>query len=196
MVINKTIPGISEAAQLAAAAFGQQDVEYFMHQVQGLFATCDLVYSGEVDGNLIGFAGFKVFPELNTLYLSCAAVDPNQQRQGFLSRATRLAIAQANQAYLAFRTQSASMWRAGTKLCSSSFPDPDYLTAPQAIILAGMIDIRLGKSPGNNSLQYPGHYGESLYGYRPAISDRKIQDWWDEICDSEQGDAVMFIGLI
>lgn len=209
MRITREVPDLQTATAIAASGFGvpesyDLEVDVFNHLGAG-----DLVYGfalapqdngwrETVDGRAlhVGFAIFKVWGII--LYLSGIIMDADHQRSKAVNMAVWAAVNQLHNeqgkevAYLAFRTQSLPMWVAGSRETKSIFPREGVAKPVDELARIGA---RVAKELGSVFPVSVGHYGGPLYGKKPIYrGDRKLQLWWDGLCDFERGDAVICVG--
>lgn len=190
MEIIKGLPQLDIAAHIAAQGFQKELSLDLTEDVGSHLKSGELLYRLVDKDRDIGFAIFSVL-ENDILYLSGVIIEPCYQRKRLIASLVKQAQSDAsNTKYLVLRTQSLRMWVAGSKLCSSWFPN-QHSDIPGLLCNKGKIVASYLSSafPFCHKV-----YGNPLYGEKPIYHDEALQIWWDSVCSFERGDAVICIG--
>lgn len=192
MYIHKSTPSTIEAARIAAQAF----VKTYSQQIYQDVA--EHLAEGEVytifDGtSLAGFAIFKM-TDSETLYLAGIILRPDVQAQGLAAKVIEMARQETGAKKLTLRTQSLRMWSVGRKLCREWYPRPDEMRLEEGVCPWFGPYVYPVDTLGDSKI-LRGFYNGPLYGQKPVHHNRRLQKWWDGICDFERGDAVFCCGV-
>lgn len=193
MEFIKISPRLEEAAPLVAKGFMRPISPAIIDDTRQHLHAGDFTYSIFDKSKLIGFTVFRALPK-NILFVEGIMIDIDRQGQNIAGDVIRLAQQENKSKFLALRTQSPLMWLAARKLCRTWHPHPDNGFSPPLSI--NDIGIVIKQTLGEKFC-YPkisGCYGGPLYGKKPLCRDARVQTWWDQICDFDQGDAVLCIG--
>lgn len=190
--LTAATPNLMSAVHMAALGFAKEESEELIRDVQEHLESGKLVYRIFVDEVEIGFAIFAIYQDI--LYLSGIILTPEFQGRGIV----RIVIEQVQRlynglSYLALRTQSLRMYLAASRMCDEFYPDLEGEFIPEQFAKRGEYIASLINS------EFPVHlncYGGQLYGIKPIYKDPMLQDLWDELCNFENGDAIIFIGRL
>lgn len=184
---------LKSATRLTAQGFGCEDTPELRRDVEQHVTGQKLLFKIALNGVLVGYAVFYTVCDGTVLYLSGIMIEPNAQGNGIAQLVIEHARRETGTKYLALRTASPRMWRAGAKVCPGSW-HPHALDALDDEMHA--LGNRVAKAIGCEQLGLnSGFYGHDLYGERPTHRVDAFQDWWETICPHpEKGDAVVCIG--
>ncbi len=190
-MITKKVPDLETATRIASSGFVQPISDELRQDVAGHMAGGDVVYGIKEHGQFVGFVIFNIWDGI--LYLSGIIVDEAHQCHQHVTESVAKVLRQRpGLKYLALRTQSPRMYVAGRKVCSVWIPHFDEVFAPELV--------RVGKEVAERTdSQFPLHegcYGGPLYGEKPVYHDGSLQQWWDERCNFERGDALICVGRL
>jgi len=188
MDLQRMQPDLGAATQIAAQGFVQPVSDELLMDVDTHLRNGEMVYSMMEGGVLVGFSVFQLLGSV--LYLSGIILLPGVQGKGFAGEVVAQVTKDTGARFLALRTQSTHMWRAGEKSCSSWVPHPNCGISDE------LQQIGEGVAPliGSTFPVTVAQYGRALYGAKPVHRDVTLQKWWDSICDFERGDAVLCVG--
>tara|TARA_Y100001970_G_scaffold243191_1_gene308240 strand:+ start:1665 stop:2276 length:612 start_codon:yes stop_codon:yes gene_type:complete len=138
------------------------------------------------------FLGFTLFQYQEDLLMGAGMqIRPVAQGFGLVKQAILLAKERANAKFLAYKTQNPRMWQVGERLCSAWTPTLEYGFVNKDI---NAVRNRAAEFYGVKPTVTSGFYGQALYGKKPTHWDGQIQEWWDSVCNFEQGDSVLCVG--
>ena len=156
------------------------------HFIQG-----HLHYTVFADEKVIGFAIFNHYKTEGILYLSGIILHESFQGKDIAREVVKLAKQDTQTSFLVLRTQSLRMWAAADRMVERIFPHPLQRTPLYLRMKVSQASYIIGMG---GQIIAPHFYGAPLYGEKPVHSNTTIQDWWDDICDFQRGDAVLCIG--
>lgn len=190
MTIEQKKLSVEDATRIAASGFVQNYSSSLENDVRSHLdiGTSYTVYE---DGHKVGFVIYELFDDI--LYISGIILLSSAQGNGYAPKIISQLHQETNVPFLAYRTQSPRMWSVGQKLCKEWYPNP--INVPNIDILT-KIELLCQRI---NTPHYPvskGFYGQALYGCKPILRDDKVQQWWDEMCSFETGDAVVCFGIL
>lgn len=188
-IITLESPDLELATLVTAAGFVQPPTPELRLDVERHFAQGRLVYSVHRNGRLGGYALFRVMDQV--LYLGGVMLLPELQGCGIAIKFIERAHADSGVHFLGLRTQSPRMWTAGLRATTSWIPRENAADEELAHLGRG-----LAAALGCSFPVHPGFYGGSLYGQKPVHGDPRLQAWWDSICNTERGDAVICVGRL
>lgn len=195
MYIVKETPSLKEATKIAASGFCQPTSSALEDDVANHLGSGDMVYTIlDDDKRTFGFAIFNVWgKDQEILYLAGIILEAGYQGQEIVANVVKEArYASRGAHFLALRTQSLRMWMAGKKICTSWYPE-NFGSLEDSFRKVGQ---EVSKKVGSDFPVGIGVYGGPLYGEKPNHMDPELQEWWDEICDFERGDAVICVGAL
>lgn len=193
MFIKKIKPSTKEAIKIAALGFVREHSPELQKDVEEHLAE-GIVYTFVQDDQEVGFAIFNM-TDKETLYLAGIILRPEVQAQGLAAKVIEIARQETGAKKLTLRTQSLRMWSVGKKLCQSWYPRPDFEKCQAAVGFCPWFGDNFYQIDTKGDSQIlRGFYNGPLYGQKPVHHDRRLQKWWDKICDFERGDAVFCCG--
>ena len=183
-------PDLDLATHVTSAGFVQPISHELREDVRTHLLAGRLVYSIRTPTNpLAGYAIFRTHECL--LYLAGIMLAPEIQAKGVAKLAVERARHDTGLQYLGLRTQSVRMWSAGRKMTKQWLPQPTEGCHDSTLVSLGE---SLAKAVNCQFPVTPGYYGSPLYGEKPVHKDHRLQNWWDQLCNFERGDAVICIG--
>ena len=138
------------------------------------------------------FLGFTLFQHQEDLLMGAGMqIRPFAQGHGLVKQAILLAKEITGANFLAYKTQNPRMWQVGERLCSVWTPTVECGFANKDVDGARN---RVADFMGIETTTLKRFYGQALYGKKPTHWDEGIQEWWDSVCNFEQGDSVLCVG--
>lgn len=184
-------PELTIATAIAAAGFVVPATSELRTDVASHLLAGE-AYTVLVNDEEVGFAIFSRFPP-GVLYLAGIILQPGVQGN-HISALIVTQVRRSEDRFLALRTQSAIMWAAGRRICKEAWaPHPQDTHESELARIGNEVASRIGCQTYPVS---PGFYGKALYGNQPLHRDRKVQGWWDGLCDFSHGDAVVCVGRL
>jgi hypothetical protein len=188
----RVAPSLQSAVRMAALGFVKEESVMSVEDVKSHLQSGELIYHIFVGKSEAGFAIFAVCDDI--LYLSGIIIIPEFQSMGInglVVQQARLLYPQCK--YLALRTQSLRMYLAASRLCREFYPTVENLGIPENFASRGQ---QVAKMINSKFPVHQGCYGGPLYGAKPDYKDKRLQNLWDELCNFERGDAIIFIGML
>lgn len=191
--LERAQPELMTAVHIASLGFAREESKELALDVENHLVSGKIVYRIFVNNCEAGFAIFATYGDI--LYLSGIIIIPKFQGQGVIRYVfDEVRATHPECQYLALRTQSLRMYLAAKKLCVECYPSLGKLSVvPKAYAKRGKLIAKKIQS------QFPihvGFYGGPLYGEKPVYGNPELQKEWDELCNFERGDAIIFVGSL
>jgi hypothetical protein len=187
----RVTPTLQSAVRMAALGFVKKESVMSVKDVKSHLQSGELIYHIFVGKGEAGFAIFAVYDDI--LYLSGIIIVPEFQSMGITGQVvTQARLFYPQCKYLALRTQSLRMYLAASRLCGEFYPTVENLGIPENFARRGH---RVAKMINSKFPVHEGCYGGPLYGAKPDYKDKQLQNVWDQLCNFERGDAIIFIGM-
>ncbi|HEU0051425.1 MAG TPA: GNAT family N-acetyltransferase [Patescibacteria group bacterium] len=187
--IREEAPDLNLATLITSEGFVQPVSEHLREDVREHLAHGERLYSIHAHGQVAGFAIFNIWDSV--LYLSGIMLKTEFQGRGIAERVVERVHTAVQAPYFALRTQSLRMWCAGRRMVEEWYPHPEYSEIPDEFRTLGYA---VARRLGNDFPVSRGCYGSALYGLKPTCANSALQEWWDQICDFERGDAIVCVG--
>ena len=183
-------PTLESAVRMAALGFVKEESVVSVEDVKSHLQSGQLIYHIFVGKSEAGFAIFAVCYDI--LYLSGIIIIPDFQGMGITQEVVKQAKLLYPQCkYLALRTQSLRMYLAASRLCREFYPTVMNANIPESFANRGH---QVAKMINSHFPVHVGCYGGPLYGAKPSYKDKSLQSLWDQLCNFQRGDAIIFIG--
>ena len=189
--LKRKSPGLGLAVELAAQGFAREVTPELVIDAKNHLTQDGTVLTIRHWLKDIGFLIYRLI-EPDILYVIGVHILPQYQGQGLAQALISDLAYRLDAVYLALRTQSPLMWRAGSSLCRRGqwYPNPHRDLPAELTPIVAVVATKIDSV-------YPvhiGQYGGPLYGKKPVHHDPALQTWWDSICNFERGDAVVCVG--
>lgn len=186
-------PRLMDAVHMTALGFVREESKALAEDVSMHLQGGQIIYRIFVGECEVGFAIFVVYGDI--LYLSGVILIPEYQGKGIINQVVKVVGSiQTECRYLILRTQSLRMYLAASRLCTQFYPQLGvWQNIPEEFTQRGNLVAEKINS------QFPVHYGcygGPLYGAKPVHRDDQLQQSWDELCNFERGDAIIFVGSL
>lgn len=191
---------VKEVFPSTANAFRQHESEAFYEDVFEHVKASDsllICYLGSV---AVGFASFKDFTGLDTLFVNGIAIHSEHQGRGIAHRSVDTLIKYIPRKRLAFTTQNPCMYQLVRSKSRIIFPHHSGSVVPDeeheycSRLLAG----RQGKHELRTSITQ-GLYGSCMYPSLPKCHDQEINQWFDRalsVKDGQTRDGMLIVGVL
>jgi len=150
-----------------------------------------------VDDKMVGFATTRNYFDIDLCYLHGIVVSTTHKGLGtFLLKKMFL---NSEMSLCGFTTQNPAMYLTAKKCTSSLFPDPNFETSEDYVLLGKKLTVdRPGVYQKNMSIK--NLYPDCLYEKIPKSNDLNIWSWWNNLVEidnyGESKDGIVFIGKI
>ncbi len=189
--VIEAAPMLLNAVHMASLGFVKDESQALVDDVAAHLASGKIVRMIFVNDQEAGFAIFAVYNDI--LYLSGIILLPEYQGQGVANLVIKEVFELHPECkYLALRTQSLRMYLSASRLCKDYYPKLDGSEIPNCFKERGTF---IAKEINSVFPLHLGCYNGPLYGDKPVYEkDSQLQYLWDEYCNFERGDAIIFIG--
>ncbi|HEX3100064.1 MAG TPA: GNAT family N-acetyltransferase [Patescibacteria group bacterium] len=190
--VVEAAPVLFSAVNMAALGFAREESQALSEDVASHLASGEIVRMIFVNDLEAGFAIFAIYDDI--LYLSGIILLPEYQGNGIAALVINKVFELYPEcSYLSLRTQSLRMYLAASRLCKDFYPKLNGEEIPESFAVRGSVVAKVINS------QFPLHlgcYNGPLYGEKPVYKDMALQNTWDNYCNFERGDAIIFVGAV
>lgn len=192
-IVKKVFPS-------TANAFRQHESELFYEDVYDHVKTSHSLLICYLESNVVGFASFKDFMELDTLFVNGIAIHSAHQGCGIARKSVDMLIKHVPRKRLAFTTQNPCMYQLVRSKSKIIFPHYSGINIPdiEHEYCSQLMSGRQGEYDPRTSIA-KGLYGSCMYPHLPRCHDQTINNWFDHalsVKDGQTCDGMLVIGVL